>query len=142
MSRRSNLRSEAVVQHAMLFMGAGFLAAGLWFTEPVMDEKVYGAAIGRYPAEWWAVSIIGACLLYLWGICCHASHYWPAAAARLLGIGWHTATISAFMWGATQAVHGKHLVLFSAAMLLMMLRFLWWTLGDLLWSDERPEDGR
>jgi len=137
MNRAGNLRSERVVQEAMLLMGVGFFVWAVSTESPVMAAEVYGEAIGRYPAEWWAVSVIGASLAYLWGIRCYSVRYWRAAVARIVGLFWHTATITAFGLGALEAVHGKHLVVFSAAILFIHARFALWTLFDVLRGRER-----
>ena len=128
-----NLRRYGNVQ---VFVQAHFLVMGIafWFVAKkldvaVMSTRVYGEVIGRYPAEWWAGSIILASGIFLAGIIINGNWRW-SVCLRLIGAAWHVLTLSAFAHGGATAPEGMHLLIWACVALSMHVFLLWWNLGD------------
>lgn len=97
---------------------------------PIMSPAIYGEFVTQYPAEWWAASLMLASGAYLSGIVINGNWRW-SPALRLIGAGWHVATMALFVAGGMNAVHGDVIMIWGASILVVHCFFAAWNIGDL-----------
>lgn len=122
--------SQTVFQIMLLGMALVFWVFAKIKSVPIMDAEIYGDFVTRYPAEWWAASLMLASGAYLAGIVINGNWRW-SPALRLIGAGWHVATMALFVVGGMNAVHGDVIMIWGASILVVHLFFVAWNIGDL-----------
>lgn len=122
--------SQTVFQIMLLGMALVFWIFAKVKSGPIMDAEIYGAFVTRYPAEWWAASLMLASGGYLAGILINGNWRW-SPALRLIGALWHVVTMSMFVIGGMHAPHGDVIMIWGASILIVHLFFAAWNATDL-----------
>lgn len=122
--------SQVVFQIMLLGMALVFWVFAKVNDNPIMAPEIYGDFVTRYPAEWWAASLMLASGAYLAGIMINGNWRW-SAAMRLIGAIWHVLTMALFVWGGMGAKHGDVIMIWGASILIVHLFFTGWNAADL-----------
>jgi hypothetical protein len=130
----ANLRkhgdSQLVMQWCTLGLSALFYGRAVASDGQVMPAEVYGEWVTHYPAEWWALLIMGASTVYIVGILINGHWRW-SPVFRVIGAGAHVTVMAAFVVGAIGATYGDFFVLICLVMGLQHAVFLAWNLIDM-----------
>jgi hypothetical protein len=96
-----------------------------------MPGEVYGAAIARYPAEWWSASVVLACGAFLAGVLVNGHWRW-SAALRSGGAAVHCAILCTLVWTSWGAIGGPVILMFGSTSLAIWTQLLLWSVADLI----------
>lgn len=122
--------SQTVFQVMLLGMALVFWIFAKIKAGPIMSPAIYGDFVTQFDAELWAASLMLASGAYLSGIVINGNWRW-SPALRLIGAGWHVATMALFVAGGMNAVHGDVIMIWGASILIVHLFFVAWNIGDL-----------
>jgi len=123
--------SQLVMQWCTLGLSVLFYLRAVLSEGQVMPAEVYGAWVTDYPAEWWAMLIMGASTIYIVGIVINGYWRW-SPVFRVIGSGLHVTVMAAFVVGAFGAAYGDFFVLICLVMGVQHSVFLAWNMGDLM----------
>lgn len=122
--------SQLVMQLCTFALSVLFYLSAVTQEGAIMPAEVYGEWVTRYPAEWWALLIMGASTVYLVGIVINGHWRW-SPLFRTVGAGVHVTVMAAFVRGAFGATYGDFFVLICLVMGAAHAVFLAWNITDL-----------
>lgn len=122
--------SQLVMQWCTLGLSALFYLRSVMSENQVMPAEVYGEWATRWPAEWWALLIMGASTIYIVGIFINGQWRW-SPVFRVIGSAAHVTIMAAFVRGAFGATYGDFFVLICLVMGIQHAVFLAWNITDL-----------
>lgn len=108
----------------LLLIAVLFYARAVTTDEYVMPPGVYGEWVTSFPAEWWALSLMGASAAWIVGIVINGHWRW-SPCLRLLGTGWHIVTLALFVFGAADAGADFMILLSLGAACAVAVMFGW-----------------
>lgn len=121
--------SQFVVQWAFLLLAVLFFTKAVLSDSPIMPVEVYGEFVTSYPADWWAESLMLASGTYLLGIIINGEWRW-SPLLRMVGAGWHCATLTLFTVTSQAAEFGDFFALGTGVFAIVHFVFLWWNVLD------------
>lgn len=110
--------------------GVAFMVASLFM--PIMPPEVYGSAITTVPAEAWALAVIAASTMSLWGIYKNGRSRW-SPLWRVLGYSIHLVIFLSLTAMAGVTVFGLYIAIYAAVFFSShMLFFIYINVDDVI----------
>ena len=121
---------QSGVSFGLLACGVAFMAASLFM--PIMPIEVYGLAITTIPAEAWALAVITASTMSIWGIYKNGRSKW-SPLWRVAGYLIHLAIFLSLTAMAGVTVFGLYIAIYASVFFSThMMFFIWINIADVI----------